>query len=572
MKKASLTVILITLIIGYANAQEQLSVKQQADILYNRFEYFKSLSYYLKLASGNKNDVKLLERIADCYLNINRYNDAEEWYAKVVAKPRASKTAHCHYADVLLRNQKFELAKQQYRLALPSDTATLNLKLGNCDSAALWMKQTTRYAVNAVKGLNSAASDWGATYAGNTALIFTSDRDAQYPETDNRTGNNFFKLYQSATGNGQAKQMAFTDMYGYELANSYHLGPIALNSSADTAYITVTTEEDLRKLPIDPSAQKGQRVVTRRLQLLAAAKNKGKWTVFNSFKYNKIQLYSVGNACLSSDGKVLYFASDMPGGQGKTDIWYCEKQRDGSWGTPTNCGKTINTNEEDNFPFVAANGTLYYASKGLPGMGGYDIYSATGAKNQWSTPQNLKYPINSTSDDFYCITRDGLSGYLSSNREGGQGNDDIYSFTAIADTLPAKPILAVTPPPIAPAPPQEGFVLQTIYYDLDKATIRPDAAMKLNQLVAILTQHPNIKIELASYTDSRASYSYNQALSERRAKAALYYLSQHGILANRIKTSAYGKTHLVNNCAIPAQCTEAEHQLNRRTEFKVAGQ
>ena len=118
----------------------------------------------------------------------------------------------------------------------------------------------------------------------------------------------------------------------------------------------------------------------------------------------------------------------MPGGAGKTDIWYCEKRRDGGWDPPVNCGKTINTAEEDEFPTIGGDGALYYASKGLPGMGGYDIYKAEGAKAQWTAPENLKYPVNSTSDDFYLVTRDGLTGYLSSNREGGKGSDDIYSF------------------------------------------------------------------------------------------------------------------------------------------------
>ncbi|MNL56999.1 hypothetical protein D3C87_1805310 [compost metagenome] len=113
---------------------------------------------------------------------------------------------------------------------------------------------------------------------------------------------------------------------------------------------------------------------------------------------------------------------------GKTDIWFSEKQGDGSWGKPVNCGPEINTAEEESFPTMGAAGELYYASKGKIGMGGYDIYSSKGAKASWSTPLNLKYPVNTSYDDFYFSTADGLSGYFSSNRPGGAGHDDIYNF------------------------------------------------------------------------------------------------------------------------------------------------
>ena len=126
------------------------------------------------------------------------------------------------------------------------------------------------------------------------------------------------------------------------------------------------------------------------------------------FPYNNIQQYSIGDAALSKDGKVIYFTSDMPGGIGKTDIWYCEKQPDGKWGKPFNCGNTINTKQEEAFPNIGGNGDLYYSSRGLPGMGGYDIYKAKGKKSTWSTPKNIRYPINSTSDDFYLVTNDGI--------------------------------------------------------------------------------------------------------------------------------------------------------------------
>jgi tetratricopeptide (TPR) repeat protein len=428
MKKVILVGFWILVLVKYAGAQEQLSLKQQADNFFERYEYFKSLGLYLKLAK-KKSNVHVLERIADCYLNMDRYEDAETWYAKAVADKGASKITHYYYAEVLLRDEKFEQAKEQYKFYFTDDAATLKLKLATCDSAALWMSQKSNYEIKNEQGLNTEFSDWGLNYEGKTALAFTSDRKTDDYGIDDRTGNSWFKLYEQLLNTKDIKELSVGTDNSTIFSGDYHIGPIAFNNKADTAYITVTTAIPSKKIDLDkPAAKSAQRLYTRRLQLVMARKKNDQWTVFGSFPYNDVQKYSLGDAALSRDGRIIYFTSDMPGGGGKTDIWYCEKGKDGAWGSPVNCGKTINTKEEEAFPTIGGDGALYYASKGLPGMGGYDIYMAKGEKAQWNTPQNLKYPVNSTSDDFYLVTRDGLNGYFSSNREGGQGNDDIYSF------------------------------------------------------------------------------------------------------------------------------------------------
>jgi outer membrane protein OmpA-like peptidoglycan-associated protein len=577
MKKLIFIGVCIIVLVKQAGAQEQLSVKQQADKLYERYEYFKSLGLYLKLYRGHKTNVQVLERIADCYRNINQYDSTETAYRRVTADAKASKISHYYYAEVLLRNQKFDMAKKQYQLYFNNDPGALSQKLSSCDSAASWMKQISGYKVKNEKNLNTEYSDWGLNYAGKAALVFTSDRKTGDQDIDNRTGNNWFKLYGTTINSNAVKELPLAADDDAIFNNGYHAGPMALNSTADTAYITVTTEISPKKLLIDkPDGKSTQRLYTRRLQLVIASKKNGQWSIYGSFPYNDVQKYSVGNAALSKDGKIIYFTSDMPGGEGKTDIWYCEKRANGTWANPVNCGKAINTNGEEDFPTIGGDGALYYSSKGLAGMGGFDIYKAEGKKAHWSTPKNLKYPINTTSDDFYLITHDGLSGYFSSNREGGQGSDDIYSFTyQQIETVPSKLITRNDTPEVNPGRPAKtapGFVLKTIYYDLDKSTIRPDAAIELEKLVIILKQQPNLKIELSSYTDSRGSDKYNMALSQSRAKAAADYLVKRGIDETRLVAKYYGETHLVNKCADNVKCTEAEHQLNRRTEFRVIGE
>jgi outer membrane protein OmpA-like peptidoglycan-associated protein len=578
MKKFILICIWMVLVAKAATAQEQLSIKQQADKLYDRYEYFKSLKLYLKLAERKNADVKLLERVATCYRYINQYPEAEQWYERIMANPKAEKLSHYFYAEVLLRNQKFDQAKQQYRIYFIEDAGALALKLNDCDSAMVWMKQSSAYKVTNTTAANTTSSDWGASYDGKTGIIFTSDRETGDGKTDNRTGNGWFKLYEYDLNTKETRELILDAGNSLEFKGAYHVGPMALNARGDTAYITLSTETGSKNLPIDKRT--GQRLYTRRLQLVTACKKGDRWVICGGFAYNNVQQYSVGNAVLSKDGRLLYFSSDMPGSLGKTDVWYCEKRADGSWAKPVNCGNEVNTKEEENFPYVDDNGVLYYASKGLPGMGGYEIYTAVGSKANWDAPKNLKYPINSTSDDFNLITRDGQSGYLSSNRENGQGSDDIYAFTFVKDSIkitkPLTPtpgnVLTSTGPPVpgtATGSLAPGYTTGIIYYDLDKSFIRPDAAAELNKLAEVLKQYPGLKVILSSYCDSRASYLYNLALSQRRAKAAVAYLVKKGIAITRMAAKGYSKSNLVNQCADHVKCAETDHQLNRRTEIKV---
>jgi len=228
-------------------------------------------------------------------------------------------------------------------------------------------------------------------------------------------------------------------------------------------------------------------------------------------------------------------------------------------------------------------------------MGGLDIFRAKGEKANWSKAYNLKYPINSTSDDFYFISKDKTGGYFSSNREGGQGSDDIYSFDYFG---PADNTLGFDTPGLTagtngdangingngknvkvPSPrpvtailtlhKDESIILNNIYYDLDKSDIRPDAAAELRKLAAVLKQRPNIRLELSSFTDSRAPSSYNMALSQRRALAAVNYLVRLGIDRRRLVPKGYGDTRLLNSCTKGEYCTEEQHQINRRTEVRI---
>ncbi len=560
-----------------ATAQEQLSKKQLADKLFERYEYFKALNLYLPLANKNTPDVNVIERVADCYRLINDSKNAESWYSVALSHNKAADINIYYYAEALLRNNKLKEAKVQYQAYYDSvsEPEELQFKLATCDSAVKWMASTRKeYTVNLEKKLNSVYADWGTSYCGQNGIVFSSDRVAEYDnsgkQTDNRTGNGFFKLYRA---NKDSVALLLIGKGSSKIFNGdYHVGPAVFNAAADTAWITITTTIPRSGLPVD-KREKGshQRLFTRRLMLVMATKTNGVWGGFKNFAYNNIKAYSVGHAALSPNGSLLYFTSDMPGGEGGTDIWYCQKQADGNWAKPVNCGVAINTRGNEAFPTVPWDGSLEFASDGLPGMGGYDIFEAKGEKAGWSTPYNHRFPVNSTADDFCFLTSNSLSGYLSSNRSGGTGNDDIYTFKYINLSSPVKP----AQPPIVTVPTKSVFnpedIHTIIYYDLDKANIRQDAAAELDKLLLTLKQNPSVKIKLASYTDVRASGSYNIGLSKRRSNSVIEYLTEHGIERERLSAAWFGKTNLVADCQDRASCTENEHQLNRRTEIIYDG-
>lgn len=703
-------------------AQELTSRRTQADRLFDRAEYFRSLNLYLKLAEVDNPQVSVLERVADCYRLMNNYEQAEDWYSRLSNTSGINPIDIFYYAEVLLRNKKIDKARDQYRrfFGTGGSKEQLEFKLAVCDSAALWMKAEANYKVTNERKINSVYADWGPFYNGKTGLYFTSDRSTSDYKGEKgiyaRTGTEWLKLFNYDFKSGFSDEIVFSNnpdakpvksKGGYSnefdsresdinLSKDYHTGPMCVSASGDTAYITVTTRLGRSNLP-DVSTPFDQHLYIRRLELMMVIKKNNKWVDLKRFQYNNVSSYSVGHAALSKNGQILYFTSDMPGGYGKTDIWYSQKTSDGKWGKPVNCGKNINTAGDEAFPSIGGDDKLYFSSRGLPGMGGYDIFSATGSGSTWTTPVNLKYPLNSTSDDFCFITADGKTGYMSSDRQGGVGNDDIYSFvftgivptviTPIAanTTAPANPVTmppmamgapvmrpslaspdgVIVPPVTVPVTgqlvgleggvfdnatkksldsvyitlknnkgeivgtdmvmsnkkfsftvipgedytieaskkgfypasqkihPEKGtsstnintnlqmtmeplaigktFVIRNIYYDLNRATIRKDAMEEMDRLVEFMKDNPGVKIELSAHTDSRGPDDYNLRLSEARAVSAVVYLRLHGIAVNRMVAKGYGETRLLNKCGNGVDCSEEEHQFNRRTEIKIVG-
>lgn len=469
MLRYTLGLWLITMFAGALQVQAQSGNITEAKSLFNRYEYSQSLSIYLQMANKNKPKAYAIEGVANCYRVLGDDTQAEIWYAKLDGMAGAKPIDTYYYAETLLRNGKLDKAREKYKayFGANSNQQQLNFKLATCDSAAAWMKGPTNFKITAQTSMNTPNADWGVNYAGRTALVYTSDRkveDYSMKKPKDKYKGERVKMFNYDLINEFTDLMQFDKSEKLDLNMDYHTGPMVLTASGDTAYLTIADREEKEDIFID--FKKGnERTYIRPFELLQLIKKGDQWSKITPFPYNNIKKYSIGYAALSRDAQIIYFTSNMPGGQGGTDIWYCEKMSNGSWGKPVNCGSVINTPGDEAFPSIGGDGKLYYSSNGLPGMGGFDVFAAKGTRADWSRPVNLKYPINSSSDDFGLITRDGKSGYLSSNRAGGKGSDDIYSF-GIDDKKPSpnksNELTDVKPSVVVPSTPAVATPQKTI--------------------------------------------------------------------------------------------------------------
>lgn len=415
---------------GISMAQEQPGLRDRAEELYRRYEYANAVKLYTQLVDTRKPRLADLERLAACYVQMKDYESAENWYARVVATEGSVAGNRLVYGEVLKANGKYAEAKREL-LAYAGETGNADsvaVAIAGCDSAMVWMAEPTEHRLRN-EGVNTSLSEFSVFPAGGH-VYYTGEPDG-YMRGVGRygwTGHSFLRVYTA----GRLGDNTLTDAVlaaGSLNDVPYHIGPVAADATGDTLYVTRTHPGQGGS-----ETREGRgRYRTNTLELyLYTRQPDGAWSP-EPFVHNNVSEYSVGHAALSGDGRILYFVSDMPGGHGGSDIWYSERQGDGSWGTPLNAGGTVNSAGDELFPNIGPDGTLYYSSDGFAGMGGLDVFQSTGKGARWSVPLNLRYPVNSSGDDFaYLTTHDGeegLAGYLSSNRKGGKGGDDIYSFT-----------------------------------------------------------------------------------------------------------------------------------------------
>lgn len=651
MKKA--VYIIVCLLLTAVAAGCRTPKLSEADAQFQRGEYYDASVTYKKVYNKLRKKEERPQRgevafkMGRCYRLLNMSARASAAFQNALRYEYPDSTTHFMLAQALHADGKYAAALRSYDKYLefcPDDSLAINCAEG-CRTAQEIRASGSRYVVKQAKLFNSRRADFCPMYLGADCdqIYYTSTTEkATGDKKSEITGmKNADVFFSKKNEKGEWER---PEPVEGELNTEFDEGIVAFSPDAQTMYLTKAR----RELNAPTS-----------VEIYTSTRSDAKWSAPVKFEITADTLSTFGHPAVSPDGEYLYFVSDMPGGYGGKDIWRISlKERQGSL---VNLGPDINTEGNDDFPYVRSDGSLYFSSDGHPGMGGLDIFRATAvgdpADLRWKV-ENMGFPINSAGDDFGITFGKGEDGFFSSNRGDARGFDHIYSFeydpvritieglVMDKDEEPVKNAIirivgndGSNQKEVARDDGSFSFALQrgvkyvmlagakgylnqkqefasdstmedanywvefilpsiskpsvveNIFYDYDKADLRPESKTALNELIAVLHDNPNVTIEMASHTDRWGSDAYNINLSERRAKSVVDYLVENGISRDRLQPHGYGKSRpktVTKRIArlypqfkegdilteefiktLSEEDQQAADQINRRTEFSV---
>ena len=393
----------------------QSSLKK-ANNHYNNYSYTK----VIEKLEGEKKQINTdaQRKLADSYKITGNFAAADSVYSIIMQASDKTPQDIYAYAQILKMNAKYAEAQKQMDAYSALNAADSRTKLFNQNKTYTidLLKDKGQFEVKNL-AVNSTEQDFGVTYFKNE-IVYTSSKHDINAAYRRWNGNNlpFLDLYiGKIEENGEitnSKKMS-------SLNKKYHEGPSSYNKAGT---IIIYTQDNYQSKSSDG---------IRKLELMESTFKDGKWSEKIPFALNDKE-YSVGHPSLSADGNTLYFASDMPGGIGGVDIYRVIRNADGTWGKAENLGEKINTEGNEMFPFVHESGMFFFSSDGRPGLGGLDVFVSQLKNNQFTKVINLGTPVNGSKDDFsFVLNEYKTKGYFASNREGGKGDDDIYSFNLL---------------------------------------------------------------------------------------------------------------------------------------------
>jgi len=382
-----------------------------------------ALVSYDNLVKKGYSDIEIFEKLGDDHYTNAEYREAGAWYEKLFALENAEPDSEYIYRYAMSLKAKGNYGEsdrwmQKFNESKVDDSRGQRF-MANPDYL-YWIKERSGRSTVKKLPVNSRASDFAPSFY-KEGLVFSSARDTGlvFKHVDAKNNLPFQKLYVSEiTENGE---LAKTVKFSQGLDSKAHESTTAFSKDGNTPYFT-------RNNFGNGNFKRGDQGFSRH-KIYRAQLQKGRWRNITELPFCN-DGYSVAHPALSADGTKLYFASDMPGTLGASDLYSVDIADDGSFGPPQNLGRHINTEGRETFPHISDTGILYFASDGHPGLGGLDIFAIGLNDLQNGCIINLGEPINSGQDDFGVIMNEASQkGYFASNRDGGLGMDDLYSFT-----------------------------------------------------------------------------------------------------------------------------------------------
>ncbi len=648
MNRSTIYILIFSLFyLASCSAGKMAMKKGDKKFKYGEYEY--SIDYYNKAIKQNYRLGEANFKIGEAYRLSNRIKEAEPYYEASINSRYNEEAVNYYYGLSLKSNEKYDAARESLEnyLASAENQKFIDLAQVEVDNLIKLNEiigKENYYRVKNLESINTEAAEYSPVYL-NGELYFTSSRFGG--KIYKATGTSFTNLYKVKTQGARVDVNTISSLGDDINSPNTNDGCVAFSPDGQTMVFA--------------KGNSGRKKGAEDVDLYISRFRRGTWSTPTLMRINDGKAWD-STPAFSRDGRTLYFSSTRRGSVGGTDIYAATKNRRGRWSNVRNLGPIINTSGNEMFPYQASDGSLYFSSNGHPGLGGLDILVAKREEGKMIV-ENLGPPLNTSSDDFGLFLYTPDKGFFTSNREGGMGDDDIYTFinndpnlkivnyylTGITYTIDEngeEQILPNTSVILYGADdellnealtgrdgkflfrvyPEEDYilmgekpdfftsralfstkgktipkdqltqletnkvfetkivldqivldkaiVLENIYYDLDRAEIRPDAALELDKLVTVLQDNPEIKIELSSHTDSRQTAAYNDDLSKRRAQSAVDYIVSKGIESGRLIARGYGESQLIIsddeiNSLPTEEARESAHQRNRRTEFKV---
>ncbi|AWM14876.1 flagellar motor protein MotB [Flavobacterium sediminis] len=401
------------------------SLLEKANKHFEAMEFQDAIEKYEKYLEKNSNaGQNTYLKLADSYFNLTEYEKALKWYSKVyeIQQNTMSEYNFLKYVECLKANRDNEKANELLKNYFKNDTEKLKLLAYQKKELDSLDKKDPLFKIKHLE-INTNKSDFGTVKYTENRVIFYSTRDTSNLSQKMYSWNDqpYLNTY-IAERNLTTNELHNESLFLQNLKTNFHDATLTFSPDFKLIYFTENYLKKSNKIKVNKEGFSNMKILRGKIE-------EDKVTDIEVLQFNDVS-YSCAHPCLSDDGKYLFFVSDMPGGYGETDIYYCEVFPDGSINTPVNAGPYVNTVGREMFPYFEKN-ILYFASDGHFGLGGLDIFEVEmKGKNNFLLPKNLGAPINSNRDDFaFSIYSDDHYGYFSSNRSLGKGDDDIYFFT-----------------------------------------------------------------------------------------------------------------------------------------------
>lgn len=618
-----LLVLILSTEIVYAQKGDLL----YAELQYSQQNYRKAAAEFSKIYEGSES-YELAKKIALSYDAIYEFRDSKVWWAKVVSFGEADRSDYLNY---LVSSRRTEVGFDAGTLLAGSPFQASDFP-ELTPEVSVSNVPFRKYELSNMTELNSTESDYGLHVLSSGKRLFASNRGEVVEEkkkvvrfdavsTPIKKGSyhsdqrNYYSLYSQMPGEEAVK----LEVEGFTL---HHLSDPMVVSGTNTVFFTATQNRIRRKDEvIYPGVYRG-----------TYEESSNKIVDVVEFPINKTNEYGTMNPVVDSDSKTLYFSSNVEGGLGGYDLYAVSYDENWVFGEATNLGPVVNSEGNERDPYFG-DGYLYFSTDGRAGFGGMDVFRVKLEGSEPSgLAENLGAPVNTVSDDFGFQLAGDNRAYLSSDRLEGAGYDDFYkvewkdkkvkfearstdqgterkltdlkvevveggvsklvNMEELAVLLAGSGELEVrlshpghfrTTQKLVLGEDQDLISLNLvaipyeldvyesiIYYDLDKDFLRDLSKEKLDEITALMSRHPELLLDIASHTDSRASMKYNEKLSERRAKSVTKYLDEKGVMRERVSAAWFSETRLLNDCVDGVDCPPNYHDLNRRSELTLS--